>query len=172
MATHSNILAWRIQRTEKPGRLQPSRSQRVRHDWGTNTFTHTFTWPSRKLEKAYPFMIVTSVQAGCGCPWIHIMNALKTISHSDFFFPISFAATAEKEVFIANLIQVELRKSLEAHVSLLPVSCAVGWWLYNAALGRQPPAVGHWDYCIELKKDYCFLSTTNSLLTKPRCGVF
>ena len=27
MATHSSILAWEIQRTEKPGRLQPMGSQ-------------------------------------------------------------------------------------------------------------------------------------------------
>ena len=27
MATHSSILAWRIPRTEEPGRLQPMRSQ-------------------------------------------------------------------------------------------------------------------------------------------------
>ena len=32
MATHSNILAWRIQWTEKPGRLQSMGSQRVGHD--------------------------------------------------------------------------------------------------------------------------------------------
>ena len=32
MATHSSILAWRIPRTEEPGRLQSMRSQRVRHD--------------------------------------------------------------------------------------------------------------------------------------------
>ena len=32
MATHSGILAWRIPWTEEPGRLQPTRSQRVRHD--------------------------------------------------------------------------------------------------------------------------------------------
>ena len=32
MATHSNILAWRIPRTEEPGRLQSMGSQRVRHD--------------------------------------------------------------------------------------------------------------------------------------------
>ena len=32
MATHSNILAWRIQWTEKPGGLQSIGSQRVRHD--------------------------------------------------------------------------------------------------------------------------------------------
>ena len=31
MATHSSILAWRIQWTEEPGRLQSMGSQRVRH---------------------------------------------------------------------------------------------------------------------------------------------
>ena len=32
MATHSSTLAWRIQRTEEPGRLQFRESQRVRRD--------------------------------------------------------------------------------------------------------------------------------------------
>ena len=32
MATHSNILAWRILWTEEPRRLQFTGSQRVRHD--------------------------------------------------------------------------------------------------------------------------------------------
>ena len=32
MATHSNILAWRIPWGEESGRLQSMRSQRVRHD--------------------------------------------------------------------------------------------------------------------------------------------
>ena len=32
MATCSSILAWRIPRTEEPGRLQSMGSQRVRHD--------------------------------------------------------------------------------------------------------------------------------------------
>ena len=32
IATHSNILAWRISWTEKPGRLWSTGSQRVRHD--------------------------------------------------------------------------------------------------------------------------------------------
>ena len=31
MATHSNILAWRIPLTEEPGGLQSTRLQRVRH---------------------------------------------------------------------------------------------------------------------------------------------
>ena len=39
MATHSNILAWRIPWTEKPGRLQSIGSQRFRLDWATNTLS-------------------------------------------------------------------------------------------------------------------------------------
>ena len=37
MATHSSILAWKISWTEGPGRLQSMGSQRVGHDWATNT---------------------------------------------------------------------------------------------------------------------------------------
>ena len=33
MATHTNILAWKIAWTEDPGGLQAKRSQRVRYSW-------------------------------------------------------------------------------------------------------------------------------------------
>ena len=39
LATHSSILAWRIPRTEDPGRLQSMGPQRVRYDLRTNTTT-------------------------------------------------------------------------------------------------------------------------------------
>ena len=39
MTTYSSILAWRIPWTEELGGLQSRRSQRVGHDWATNTFT-------------------------------------------------------------------------------------------------------------------------------------
>ena len=39
MVSHSNILAWRIPWTEKPGRLQSMGSQRVGHNCATCTFT-------------------------------------------------------------------------------------------------------------------------------------
>ena len=39
MAIHSSVLDWRIPWTEEPGRLQFMGSQRVGHDWGTNTHT-------------------------------------------------------------------------------------------------------------------------------------
>ena len=37
MATHSSTLAWKISWTEQPGGLQSMGSQRVGHDWVTNT---------------------------------------------------------------------------------------------------------------------------------------
>ena len=39
MATHSSFLAWEIPWMEEPGGLQPMASQRVGHDWATNTFS-------------------------------------------------------------------------------------------------------------------------------------
>ena len=36
MATHSNILAWKIPWTEEPGGLQSMGLQRVGHDWATS----------------------------------------------------------------------------------------------------------------------------------------
>ena len=41
MATHSNILAWRIPWTEGPGRLQPIGSQRVKCDQSNLACMHT-----------------------------------------------------------------------------------------------------------------------------------
>ena len=37
METHSSIPAWRIPWTEEPGGLQSMESQRIRHNWVTNT---------------------------------------------------------------------------------------------------------------------------------------
>jgi len=42
MVTHSSILAWRIPWTGEPSRLQSIGSQRVGHDWTTNTHTWWF----------------------------------------------------------------------------------------------------------------------------------
>ena len=39
MVTRASILAWRVPWTEEPGGLLSMGSQRVRHDWATNTHT-------------------------------------------------------------------------------------------------------------------------------------
>ena len=43
-ATWSSILAWEIPWTEEPGGLQSMGSQRVGHNWETNTFTSLSIW--------------------------------------------------------------------------------------------------------------------------------
>ena len=47
MATHSSILTWKIPWTEKPGRLQSVKSQRVGYDWVTSP-SRTAMWTSGK----------------------------------------------------------------------------------------------------------------------------
>ena len=42
LATHSNVLAWKVPWTEEPGGLQFLGLQRVRHNWVTNIFTFIF----------------------------------------------------------------------------------------------------------------------------------
>ena len=63
MATHSNILAWRIPWTEDPGRLWSAGLQRVRHDWCRLAHIHTgpkccsvpSKWPCRLAFSKIPF---------------------------------------------------------------------------------------------------------------------
>ena len=44
MATHSYILAWRIPRTEEPGWLCSTGSERIGHDWVANTSNSVGKW--------------------------------------------------------------------------------------------------------------------------------
>ena len=70
LATHSSILAWSISWTEEAGVVQSMGSQRVRHDWATNTFTflthiciykYTHTYTEREREKVKLLLLVTQL---------------------------------------------------------------------------------------------------------------
>ena len=50
MATHSSILAWRIQWKEEPGRLQCTGSQRVEYAWSDLAHMHTHTFQNRSFH--------------------------------------------------------------------------------------------------------------------------
>ena len=53
MATHSNVLAWRIPGTGEPGGLPSMGLHRVGHDWSNLTAVsiHTHTYDCRKISK-------------------------------------------------------------------------------------------------------------------------
>ena len=52
MATHSNILVWKIPWTEEPGGLQSRGSQRVEHEWDKNAHYTSFLFSTEVLARA------------------------------------------------------------------------------------------------------------------------
>ena len=62
MAIHSSILAWRIPWTEEPGWPQSMGSQRVGHDWATNTTIATTNIPS---ETGIPLLDMWTLRVWC-----------------------------------------------------------------------------------------------------------
>ena len=72
IATHSSILAWRIPWTEEPGGLVSMGSQRVRHNWATNTFTSSvcFLLESFYSESESSSVVCDSLRPlGLYSPW-------------------------------------------------------------------------------------------------------
>ena len=59
MATHSSILAWRIPWTEEPGGLQSMGSQKVGHNWTTNTLAMFWTFYLNKGNKNKNYQVGT-----------------------------------------------------------------------------------------------------------------
>ena len=77
MATHSSVRALRIPWTEEPGGLQSLRPQRVRHDWVTNTHTHThmfvlfqiiFHYVFSRWSRVRLFVTPWTIAHLCGAP--------------------------------------------------------------------------------------------------------
>ena len=56
MAPHSSTLAWKILRTEEPGRLQSMGSLIVGHDWATSLSFFTFMHWRRKWQPTPVFL--------------------------------------------------------------------------------------------------------------------
>ena len=96
MATHSSILAWKISWTEEPGGLQSMGSQRVGHDWATNTHgpgdsrpslpehlcIHPLTWISKSFHRmANSPPLWPSSYHGARGSLVSLMAAAPTTSH-------------------------------------------------------------------------------------------
>ena len=65
MATHCNILAWRIPWTEEPGGLQSMGSQRVGHDWVTFTLKIPYWLISSMILTLGYLSLVLSLDTCC-----------------------------------------------------------------------------------------------------------
>ena len=76
MATHSSILAWRISWMGEPGGLQSMGSQRVGHDWATNTYL-----PAQRAVRDIQLHVSSDKKSGSdwgSCSVSNLMLVLKT----------------------------------------------------------------------------------------------
>ena len=89
MATHTSILAWRIPRTEEPGRLQSIGSQRVRHDWAAKHNTTPLRrdlvcWQGYGVSiRAHLVVWLTSQ-----LPELYFLFEKESLQSSHFLFPL------------------------------------------------------------------------------------
>ena len=77
IATHSSVLAWIISWTEEPGGLQSMESQRVRHNWVTNTFTFHLLFLHWDFFFFFLFICFKRICNCCGS--IFMIAALKSL---------------------------------------------------------------------------------------------
>ena len=81
METHSSILAWKIPWTEEPGGPQSMGSQKVGHNWVTNTHTHTHTHVYMYVINAVS-QFSCSVVSDSATPWTAAHQASLYITYS------------------------------------------------------------------------------------------
>ena len=99
MAAHFSSFAWRIPWTEELGRLQSMGSQRVRHDWATETHTWErqviafiellFSRGMAQMVKNLPRVRETWVWSGFD-PWIGKISWRKEWQPTPVFLPGEF----------------------------------------------------------------------------------
>ena len=110
MATHSNILSWRIPRREEPGRLQSMGLQRVRHDWA-----HTRKLSSNSCRAFFPNGDGRGSRGTSESMWCLILRKRKTynksfklvlFSRERYDFALSFPSPTKKALWITSYFSV------------------------------------------------------------------
>ena len=77
MATRSSTLAWKIPWTEKPGRLQSTGSERVRHDWATSlSLSRLVHWFVSALYRVRCVLSLFVCFSSCGQGWVRWSSCL------------------------------------------------------------------------------------------------
>ena len=76
LETHSSILAWRIPQTEEPSRLRSMGSQRVGHDWTTNTDAPTVRNIYKLRKNQTPVALLGLTTEHGSLSWNSVQNQL------------------------------------------------------------------------------------------------
>ena len=130
MATHSSILAWRIQWAEEPGGLQSMGSHRVGHNWSDLACTHVVNYEASPAPRINDCpALVCPFQTLCQDPrW----DSPTTPASSPLSFPVPFSSslvcgTDLLLVSLANSIRVTWKRGQD----LLQISIRISGWHFS-----------------------------------------
>ena len=76
MATHSSILAWKIPRTEKPGRLQSVGLQRIGPDLATKHAALNQFLSRWKRRLGWQSLVMDEEAAGSAASWLTLQGGV------------------------------------------------------------------------------------------------
>ena len=121
MASHSSILAWRIPWAEEPGELQSLGSQRVGHDWSTNTFTflNEFRVPYTVLSFpniTYIISILSSFLPSC------LLIVLITSHTSTYDFHTSLSPASSESLILCEFLSSLKTRGLKIRALICLIS--------------------------------------------------
>ena len=122
MATHSNILAWRIPWTEKPGGLHSMELQRVGYNWATNTFTFTSSlWyksiiMSLFLAILFYFVYLSEIFRNWGLN--SVVEFTQTLLRMAFFPFFSYECCSQQRSYLPTEMESCVYMNMYAHVWL------------------------------------------------------
>ena len=102
MATHSNILVWKIPWTEEPGRLQSMGSQRVRHNWVINSITCILDSAQSVNVTSMRYPIFISNKAFSSCFPSRVLTILVPF-YFHMYFRISFSSITKRGKVLLGL---------------------------------------------------------------------
>ena len=83
-ATHWSIFAWRIPRTEKPGGLQSMGSNRVGHDWATNTSAYAYVYVRVHAESLQAGSVLKSGTVSFTLNLLYLTHGWPTVNAGDW----------------------------------------------------------------------------------------
>ena len=147
MATCSSILAWRIPRTEEPGGLQSTGSQRVRHDWAHSHTSNRIIlgmpwWPSG--QDLVLSLLELSPGPGLGTKVLHAVwyDSLKRRRRIQMFTSAVWFHLAERLKVSAQNYYLDLLQKFFDHRGVLPILWVPKCFLIQKEMDRMYPMVG------------------------------
>ena len=142
MATHSSILAWRIPWTEKPGGLQSTGLQRVRHDWAHGPGGQRFTVLSPKWT-ALNWVLRTFLTSLSGEPWLlHTQPFPATEGTAILLMPVTTCGNWNGPDAAAQPQRQTWRKQERLRQTVMALRRDILLMWYRRGMERRPKATG------------------------------